>query len=110
LEKDDIAKIVHIELQSLLKRMTSLEYHVQIEESAVAFLAEKGFDPKFGARPLQRAIQRYVEDPLAEEIVKGAFHPGDTVVFTAEPGAEQLALAIAPNAPDAPRSEADAER
>jgi ATP-dependent Clp protease ATP-binding subunit ClpC len=76
--------------------MTSMEYHVSLDDSAVAFLAEKGFDPKFGARPLQRAIQRYVEDPLAEEIVKGAFHPGDTVVFTGEAGAEQLSLRITP--------------
>ena len=94
LEKEDISRIVHIELRSLLKRMTALEYHVQLEETAVAFLADKGFDPKFGARPLQRAIQRYVEDPLAEEIVKGAFHPGDTVVFSALPDAEHLTLAI----------------
>jgi ATP-dependent Clp protease ATP-binding subunit ClpC len=94
LEKDDIARIVHIELQSLLKRMTSMDYHVQLEDSAVAFLADKGFDPKFGARPLQRAIQRYLEDPLAEEIVKGAFHPGDTVVFSGAEGAEQLTLHI----------------
>ena len=115
LEKDDIARIVHIELQSLLKRMTSMDYHVQLEDSAVAFLADKGFDPKFGARPLQRAIQRYVEDPLAEEIIKGAFHPGDTVVFSGAEGAEQLTLhitaalaepandnpAIAPSEPDA---------
>ncbi len=115
LEKDDIARIVHIELQSLLKRMASMDYHVQLEDSAVAFLADKGFDPKFGARPLQRAIQRYLEDPLAEEIVKGAFHPGDTVVFSGSDGAEQLTLkitaaqaepaqdspAIAPSEPDA---------
>ncbi len=115
LEKDDIARIVHIELQSLLKRMASMDYHVQLEDSAVAFLADKGFDPKFGARPLQRAIQRYLEDPLAEEIVKGAFHPGDTVVFSGTDGAEQLTLkitaaqaepaqdspAIAPSEPDA---------
>ncbi|MEY3942123.1 MAG: hypothetical protein RIR07_1009 [Bacteroidota bacterium] len=94
LEKEDISRIVHIELRSLLKRMTALEYHVQLEETAVAFLADKGFDSKFGARPLQRAIQRYVEDPLAEEIVKGAFHPGDTVVFSALPDAEHLTLAI----------------
>ncbi|MEY3694068.1 MAG: hypothetical protein RL157_1392 [Bacteroidota bacterium] len=96
LEKEDISRIVHIELESLLRRMTSMEYHVSLDDSAVAFLAEKGFDPKFGARPLQRAIQRYVEDPLAEEIVKGAFHPGDTVVFTGEAGAEQLSLRITP--------------
>ena len=83
LVKDDISKIVHIELRSLLKRMELLEYHVQLEESAVHFLADKGFDSKFGVRPLQRAIQRYIEDPLAEEIVTGNFHQGDTVVFSA---------------------------
>jgi ATP-dependent Clp protease ATP-binding subunit ClpC len=99
LEREDISKIVHIELRSLLRRMESLEYHVQLEDSAVTFLADKGFDPKFGARPLQRAIQRYVEDPLAEEIVKGTFHPGDTVVFSGAEGAELLSLAITPATP-----------
>lgn len=107
LEKEDISRIVHIELESLLRRMTSMEYHVSLDDSAVAFLAEKGFDPKFGARPLQRAIQRYVEDPLAEEIVKGAFHPGDTVVFTGEAGAEQLSLRITPKEVAEPSASAE---
>jgi len=105
LEREDISKIVHIELRSLLRRMESLEYHVQLEDSAVTFLADKGFDPKFGARPLQRAIQRYVEDPLAEEIVKGTFHPGDTVVFSGAEGAELLSLAITPATPPQSQSQ-----
>ena len=82
----------------LAKRMELLEYHVQLEDSAVNFLADKGFDSKFGVRPLQRAIQRYIEDPLAEEIVTGSFHPGDTVVFSAVEAAEKLTLAIQSNA------------
>ena len=112
LVKDDISKIVHIELRSLLKRMELLEYHVQLEDSAVNFLADKGFDSKFGVRPLQRAIQRYIEDPLAEEIVTGNFHPGDTVVFSAVEAAEKLSLAIQSNAgegSDTPIREASSE-
>lgn len=69
LEKDDIFKIIENLADELFKRIRDLSYSVEISKGAKEFLTEKGFDPKYGARPLKRAIQRYVEDPLAEEIL-----------------------------------------
>jgi ATP-dependent Clp protease ATP-binding subunit ClpC len=54
-------------------------YHVELTEKAKDFLAEKGYDPQFGARPLNRAIQKYLEDPVAEEILKGEIPEGGTI-------------------------------
>ena len=79
LEKEDLAKIIRLELKSLLNRMKDLDYPLVLEDAAIDFLADKGYDPKFGARPLARAIQKYVEDPIAEGIVNGKIHTGQTV-------------------------------
>ncbi len=94
LEKEDIAKIVKIEAAALIRRMDAIGYQLTLDEEAIHFIGEKGYDPKYGARPLARAIQKYVEDPLAEEIVKGQAHPGDAIFFSAEPEAEVLKLRI----------------
>ena len=69
LEKEDIFKIIEINLKQLFKRMNNLEFDLTMTEGAKLFVAEKGFDPQFGARPLNRAIQKYIEDPLAEFIL-----------------------------------------
>lgn len=69
LEKEDIFKIIEINLKQLFKRMNNLEFDLSMTDAAKAFVAEKGFDPQFGARPLNRAIQKYIEDPLAEFIL-----------------------------------------
>ena len=79
LEKQDINKIIDIEMDSLLKRIHTLGYTVKISEEAKDFIAEKGFDSKFGARPLKRAIQKYLEDPLSEEIINAQIKEGDTI-------------------------------
>ena len=79
LEKDDLKKIIDIELQTLLKRTKDLGYNVKISSKALNFLCDKGFDKKYGARPLKRAIQKYVEDLLAEEIVKAKLNIGDSI-------------------------------
>ena len=79
LEKDDLKKIIDIELQTLLKRIKDLGYNVKISSKALNFLCDKGFDKKYGARPLKRAIQKYVEDLLAEEIVKAKLNIGDSI-------------------------------
>lgn len=71
LSKENIHKIIDIELAALIKRVKDLGYSVEISETTKEFLAEKGYDPQFGARPLKRAIQKYVEDALAEVIIKG---------------------------------------
>lgn len=69
LEKEDIFKIIEINLKHLYKRMNNLEFNLELTGEAKSFVAEKGYDPQFGARPLNRAIQKYVEDPLAEFIL-----------------------------------------
>ncbi|GCD80408.1 ATP-dependent Clp protease ATP-binding subunit [Schleiferia thermophila] len=76
LNKDDILKIIHLEIDKLLKRVHKIGYNLKLTDAATEFLAEKGFDPQFGARPLARAIQRYLEDPLAEEIITGKLKEG----------------------------------
>ena len=79
LNKEDINKIIDIEMNSLLKRIHTLGYTVKISKKAKDFIAEKGFDPKFGARPLKRAIQKYFEDPLSEEIINAKIKEGDNI-------------------------------
>ena len=69
LEQEDIFKIIDINLEHLFKRMNNLEYELVLSDEAKKFVSEKGYDPQFGARPLNRAIQKYVEDPLAEFIL-----------------------------------------
>jgi ATP-dependent Clp protease ATP-binding subunit ClpC len=79
LGKEEIFKIIDIELKSLFGRVHSLGYEVKLTDVAKDFIADKGFDSNFGARPLKRAIQKYLEDPIAEEILKGEINDGDTL-------------------------------
>jgi ATP-dependent Clp protease ATP-binding subunit ClpC len=79
LGKEDIHKIIDIELTKLYGRLNGLGYNVQITEDAKNFIEEKGYDAQYGARPLKRAIQKYVEDPLAEEIIKSSPAEGDII-------------------------------
>lgn len=80
LEKPEIIKILDIQITRMLKRIEDLGYTVQLSDEAKEFIADKGFDSKFGARPLQRAMQKYLEDPLAEEILKGEIVEGSSVM------------------------------
>ena len=79
LGKEDIHKIIDIELEHLYKRVTELGYKLKLTDEAKDFISDKGFDANFGARPLKRAIQKYVEDALAEEIIKGELTEGDQI-------------------------------
>ncbi|MFN8368581.1 MAG: ATP-dependent Clp protease ATP-binding subunit [Candidatus Kapaibacterium sp.] len=79
LSKDDIYKIIDLQLAKLLKRMEQNGISLELAKSAKDFLADKGYDDKFGARPLRRAIQRHIEDELAEEMLKGTFKEGSKV-------------------------------
>ncbi len=79
LGKEEIYQIIDIELNSLFGRVHHLGYEIKLTEAAKSFIAEKGFDSNFGARPLKRAIQKYLEDPIAEEILKGEIQEGDTL-------------------------------
>lgn len=79
LDKDAIFKIIDIELNGFLKRFADLGYALNISPEAKNFIAEKGYDPQFGARPLKRAIQKYLENEIAELIISSRLLPGDTI-------------------------------
>jgi ATP-dependent Clp protease ATP-binding subunit ClpC len=79
LEKEDIEKIVSLPLKELEKRMLDLGYKIVISQKLKDFLVEHGYDEKYGARPLNRAIQKYVEDPIAEKMLDGEIKKGDTI-------------------------------
>ena len=94
LEKSDIHKIIDISLSKLLARIQTLGYRVELTEAAKDFVAEKGYDPKYGARPLNRAIQKYIEDPIAEEILKAEVAQGDIITADFAEGAEELTFSV----------------
>ncbi len=79
LQLNHINKIIDIELEKLFLRTNELGYEIKLSKKAKDFIAEKGFDKQYGARPLKRAIQKYLEDELAEEIMKSKVQTGDTV-------------------------------
>ncbi|MBB2147257.1 AAA domain-containing protein [Pedobacter sp. LMG 31464] len=93
LGKDEIFKIIDIELKSLFGRVHNLGYEVKLTDGAKDFIADKGFDIAFGARPLKRAIQKYLEDPIAEEILKGEIHDGDTLEIDYDKEKEEITVA-----------------
>lgn len=93
LSKEHIFKIIDISLGKLFARITDLGYKIELTEKAKEFLAEKGYDQQYGARPLNRAIQKYLEDAIAEEILKGDLSEGD--VITADYLGEGTELTIA---------------
>ncbi len=92
LSLDAITRIVDIELKGLYERLEGIGYHLQVDDAAKKFLATKGYDVQFGARPLKRAIQNYLEDGLSELIVSGEVQPGDTVSVTHKDGKDELTM------------------
>ncbi|MBK6538597.1 MAG: ATP-dependent Clp protease ATP-binding subunit [Ignavibacteria bacterium] len=90
LEKNDIVKIVDIGISRLLSRIQLQGVKIDVSKSALEFLAEKGYDQNFGARPLRRAIQKYLEDPLSEEILKGNLKDGEKIKVKYKKGNETL--------------------
>jgi ATP-dependent Clp protease ATP-binding subunit ClpB len=87
LDERHIASIAKIQLGYLEKRLAKLEIRLEVTDAALAELARAGFDPVFGARPLKRAIQQVIENPLAKQILEGKFAAKDVVRVTAEKGA-----------------------
>jgi ATP-dependent Clp protease ATP-binding subunit ClpC len=90
LEKHDIDLIIEIELKKLYARVKDLGYELNLSDTAKAFIAEKGFDKQFGARPLKRAIQKYVEDALAEEIITSKISSGDEIYMDLNETSQEL--------------------
>ena len=86
LTKTDLFQIVDLEVGKVLKRIAAKEVKIELENPAKEFLIEKGYDPQYGARPMRRAVEKYLEDPFAEELLRGNVKPGDTVHVSAAEG------------------------
>ncbi len=94
LEKESIVKILDLSIEKMLSRIEKLGLKIKLSDAAKEFLATKGFDPEFGARPLGRAIQKYLEDPIAEEILKAGTNEGDMVEVDLDEGSEELKIKL----------------
>ena len=94
LEREDIFEIIDIMSDDLFNRAQELGLTIEIDQSAKSFLTDKGFDPKYGARPLRRAIQKYVEDPMAEDILHDRITPGDTVTLMHHEDDDELSFDV----------------
>lgn len=90
LDLEAIKRIIDIELRGLYKRVGDMGYQINLTDKAKEFVATKGYDVQFGARPLKRAIQTYIEDGLCERILSGEVHPGDTITIGKAPAKEEL--------------------
>jgi ATP-dependent Clp protease ATP-binding subunit ClpC len=94
LRKEDIHQIIDIELNKLFHRVTSLGYTIKLTDVAKDYIAEKGYDEKFGARPLKRAIQKYLEDPIAEEIITAHLKSGDTLLVDYDAKEDRMTMKV----------------
>ena len=94
LQREDLHRIIDISLGKLFSRVKGLGYEIELTIAAKDFLSDKGYDPQYGARPLNRAIQKYLEDPVAEEILKGDLREGDVLVANHEEKSEQLVISV----------------
>jgi len=84
LTKPDLVEILDLEIQKVLDRLKARNLELHLDEKAKDFLVEKGYDPSYGARPMRRAVERYLEDPLAEELLKDSLHEGEAVQVTVD--------------------------
>jgi ATP-dependent Clp protease ATP-binding subunit ClpC len=94
LERTDLHKIIDISLNKLFNRILNLGYNIRLTDAAKDFLSEKGYDPQYGARPLNRAIQKYLEDPIAEELLRGEIAEGDTLVADYTQGDDSVKVVV----------------
>ncbi|MBV9391747.1 MAG: ATP-dependent Clp protease ATP-binding subunit, partial [Verrucomicrobia bacterium] len=100
LGRSDLIKIVDLEVAKVVERVKAKEIKVVLDSSAVEFLIDKGYDPTYGARPMRRAVEKFLEDPLAEELLRGNIKPGDTLEVHA--AADQLGFKVAQHEPGEP--------
>jgi ATP-dependent Clp protease ATP-binding subunit ClpC len=82
LNKPDLIQILDLEINKVLERLRHKNLKLELDEKAKDFLVEKGYDPQYGARPMRRSVERFLEDPLAEEILKGSLHEGEPILVT----------------------------
>lgn len=92
LKEEDIHKIIYIEIANLEKRIGEIGFKIKVNKDAIEFLAKQGYDEAYGARPLTRAIQHYVEDPIADEILNENIKEGDTINITFDKTTEQIVI------------------
>jgi ATP-dependent Clp protease ATP-binding subunit ClpC len=86
LTKPDLLEILDLEISKVTERLKAKQIHLVLDQTAKDFLVEKGYDPTYGARPMRRAVERFLEDPLAEEILRGNLHPNDPIAVTVGDG------------------------
>ena len=98
LERDDIHKIIDVELKKLFMRINEMGYQLELTEKAHDFIAEKGWDEQYGARPLKRAIQKYVEDVLAEEIIRTKINVGEKIIIDYDEEKQDMVVNVIPAA------------
>ena len=82
--KPDLIQILNLEVEKVLERLRHKNIRLELDDKAKDFLVEKGYDPQYGARPMRRAVERFLEDPLAEEILKGNLHEGEPILVTSD--------------------------
>jgi ATP-dependent Clp protease ATP-binding subunit ClpC len=99
LSREDIHKIIEIEIGKVFKRIKDLGYSLELTEVAKDFVAERGFDEKFGARPLKRAIQKYIEDPIAEEIINNRLEEGDILKIDFDKAGDSIKVQVVKQKP-----------
>jgi len=108
LKREDIHKIIDIELKGLYNRIAGMGYEIDVTVEAKDYILEKGWDEQFGARPLKRAIQKYIEDPLAEEIIKSKIAEGDTISIGYDTKKADIVIKILKSKKKVKKSEAEA--
>jgi ATP-dependent Clp protease ATP-binding subunit ClpC len=101
LTKDEIKTIVDLVLRRLREQMATHEASIELTEEAKDLLVEKGYDPAMGARPLRRAIQRFIEDPLADFVLGRSLEPNSTILVTRKPDTDEVDINVIPGAPPA---------
>ena len=94
LTRDDLHKIIDIELKGLYDRIHALGYQIKISPAAKDFITEKGYDIQYGARPLKRAIQKYLEDPMAEVMISADIAEGDTLNVGFDSKKEEITIKV----------------
>ena len=92
-----LTRIVDLEVTKVAGRIREKEIALVLDQASHEFLIEKGYDPTYGARPMRRAVERYLEDPMAEEIIRGSFKAGDTVRVTRD--GEKLSFTVSCSTP-----------
>ena len=99
LTRENIFEIIDILMKGVMKRLVNLGFSMELSKEAKDFIADKGYDSQFGARPLHRAIQKYLEDPLAEEILNMAVKAGDTLIADLDEAKEKIQFTLKPVVP-----------